>query len=228
MRNKSKNQKYYKFLTRDMTSFYDRSFKYEFGKWIKEENTDKSKEVCSVGLHLAKTLNPTLSYEGLCFEAIGRGKMAEDDETARFRSIKLIRIVPFSEIFYPKVNLQCASLSGADIREADLREANLKNSNMVETIFQRSNLKGANLEGANCLGADFSRANLEGANLEKAYLYGANLLEANLENANLTDIDLTNAILSGACFIGANIQGVHGIKHYLEGKPKLWSGEPHC
>lgn len=43
----------YKIVAPDLTSFYDRNFKYEIGEWAIAEDPDESDKVCASGLHFS-------------------------------------------------------------------------------------------------------------------------------------------------------------------------------
>ena len=189
-------QKYYKFVTRELTDNHVGVMDYsQVGKWLKCPEgigeTDRNGEACGHGLHLMKIPNPKYCQYVVGYLAEGRDKLGEDAEKARFAEIRLIRPLRFSEIFYAGANLEGANLEGANLRSANLRSANLEGAN----------LEGANLEGANLEGANLEGANLVDANLRSAYLRSANLEGANLEGANLV----------GAYLGGSKIEGAIGL-----------------
>jgi hypothetical protein len=180
-------QKYYKFLGGNLkcgysdkhfyypapTPQYDRNGELKGWKpsaWITEPNADTiSKDACGVGLHLMKIPNPRyVRYIGNAYLAEGKTLLGEDDEKARFKSIRLLRPLEKSEIFYPKTNLPGANLSGANLSEANLFRANLS----------WADLSWADLPGANLSEANLSEANLSGAKLTKNSLSKTQLQEA--------------------------------------------------
>ena len=202
-------QKYYKFLTNRMTSFWDRYFYYpvptkdENGdwvptKWIEEKNYSTSSEICNAGLHLMKIPNPKYGFNGNCFEAEGEGLLAEDDHKIRFKKIRLLRQLDLKKIFKPNVDLRNANLRNANLTDANLTYVDLRNANLRNANLTDANLTCANLRNANLRNADLTCANLRNADLRNADLRNANLTDANLTDANLTDANLTYADLTYA------------------------------
>jgi len=168
-------------------------------EWITEKDCLESDEACGKGLHLMKILNPKYGiYTGNCFEAEGKDLLGEDNDKARFKSIRLIRPVSKDEIFVPYANLRYADLRYADLSDADLSNANLSSANLRYADLSNANLSSANLRYANLRYADLSNANLSNANLRYADLSSADLSSADLSNANLRYADLSNADLSSA------------------------------
>jgi uncharacterized protein YjbI with pentapeptide repeats len=164
-----------------MASFHDPNFYYptpilKNGKWIptewiEEKDCLESNEACGKGLHLMKVLIPKYQqYRGNCYEAEGEELLGEDGDKARFKKIRLIRPIPFKDIFKPFANLSCANL-----RSADLRSANLSCANLSYASLSYANLSYANLRSANLSYANLSYANLRSANLSYANLSYANL-----------------------------------------------------
>ena len=198
-------QKYYKFVTRELTDGLTCTVDYSrIGEWIScddIDDTDINGEPCGRGLHLMKIPNPRYCHYDIGFLAEGRYLMGEDAEKARFAEVRLIRPLKFSEIFFPGANLRRANLRGANLQFADLRCANLR----------CANLWGANLGGANLWGANLRNADLGGANLRNADLGGANLRRANLRGANLRCANLLNADLGYADLWGVKIDGAVGL-----------------
>ena len=202
--------KYYKFVTRDLRDNYSGAIDYSIiGKWITlpEGEVDRNGEACGRGLHLMKVPKPLYFPYAVAYLAWGRDQLGEDAEKARFRSIKLIRQLRFSEIFHPGANLDFANLAGVDLAEANLEGANLYWANLA-----KANLEGADLEGADLYWANLKMANLAKANLAKANLAKANLAKANLAKANLKMANLAEANLEGANLEGADLEGVKILK----------------
>ena len=180
------NQQYYKFVTAELKDAYSGSVDYTqaIGKWLTlpENEVDRNGNACGRGFHLMKIPNPKYCRYEVGFLAIGKGKLGEDEEKIRFKSIKLIRPLKKLEIFFQKAELSEADLSGANLSEADLSEANLSRANL-----SRANLSEAYLSGANLSRADLSRANLSEADLSGSDLSGADLFEADLFRAIMPD-----------------------------------------
>ena len=146
------------------------------GEWVTVPDAPVDGEACGVGLHLMKVLNPLYGrYSGNCYEAEGKDLCGQDNNKARFKSVRLLKPVQTNKIFKPKADLSRANLSRADLSGANLSEANLSEANLYG-----ANLYGANLYGANLYGANLSGANLYEADLSEANLYGANLSRARL------------------------------------------------
>ena len=94
------------------------------------------------------------------------------------------------------LNLQKATLAGADFHQANLSKTNLQGANLFETKLGRTNLTRTNLRDANLAKAYMSNADLEGADLRGADLSYAYLLNANLRGTNLCGANLTGAKLT--------------------------------
>lgn len=122
-----KAPKFYKFLAGNLKCGYDTEFYYpaptpeydekgklkgwEPGAWVTMPNAPADGEACGVGLHLMKVLKPIyVRYVGNCYEAEGRDLLGEDNNKARFRSVRLLKPVPKSMIFKPKANLSRARI----------------------------------------------------------------------------------------------------------------------
>ena len=165
---------YYKVLGEGLKT--REGFQWHPGEWNTQPNAVVDGEACGIGLHVWKDKPrygnipylPDHTYrvidvDGLC---------GEDEEKARFRSVKLAELpMTLEEILGPEKNgLSYANLIGANLFQANLTGANLT---------------GANLTGANLSGADLFQAYLIGADLSQAYLIQANLTGANLTGANL-------------------------------------------
>ncbi|MGV9532445.1 pentapeptide repeat-containing protein [Streptosporangium sandarakinum] len=128
----------------------------------------------------------------------------------------------FSQVRFPRTDLDHANLRGAnlllaDLRGANLRGANLRNANLLSAELFGANLSdtdlgGVNLGGADLRGAYLLLADLRGANLYGANLRGTELFRANLSRADLSDTDLRGADLRGADLHGADLSGanLHG------------------
>ena len=165
-------QKYYKFVTRELTDGQTCTVDYSrIGEWIScddIDDTDINGEPCGRGLHLMKIPNPRYCHYDIGFLAEGRYLMGEDAEKARFAEVRLIRPLKFSEIFFPganlrRANLRCANLWGANLGGANLWGANLRNADLGG-----ANLRGANLRCANLLNADLGYADLWGVKIDGA------------------------------------------------------------
>ena len=220
------NQVFYKFLAGNLASSHDSEFyypaptydlkrkKWKPGAWVsapdltKKTMQEEQGQPCGHGLHLMKVPKPVyVRYSGNAYVAEGRELLGEDNEKARFKQIRLIRPLAFTEIFHPKAYLSGADLSGADLSGADLSGAYLFGAYLYGAYLSGANLFGADLFGADLSRADLSRANLSRANLSEANLYGANLSEANLYGANLSRANLYGANLSRANLSRANLYG---------------------
>ena len=181
---KGQMAQYYKFVTAELRDAFSGSVDYTqaIGKWLTlpENEVDRNGKPCGRGFHLMKIPNPKYCRYEVGFLAIGKGKLGEDEEKIRFKSIKLIRPLKKLEIFFQKAELSGANLSGAYLFGANLSGAYLF---------------GANLSGAYLSGVNLSRANLSEADLSEAYLLGADLSGANLSGANLSGSDLFRAIM---------------------------------
>ena len=136
------NQQYYKFVTAELRDAFSGSVDYTqaIGKWLTlpENEVDRNGKPCGRGFHLMKIPNPKYCRYEVGFLAIGKGKLGEDEEKIRFKSIKLIRPLKKLEIFFQKAELSGANLSGA--------------------YLSRANLSGSDLSGANLSEADLFRA----------------------------------------------------------------------
>ena len=179
-------QKYYKFVTRELTDSKRGVIDYSrIGEWISCDDitdADIDGEACGHGLHLMKIPNPRYCQYAVGYLAEGRYLLGEDVEKARFAEIRLIRPLRFSEIFFPGADLHCANLHGANLHGADLRNANLWSANL-----QCANLPGADLRNANLWSADLRNANLWSANL-----HGAIIEDVKIDGA----IGLSDSIIS--------------------------------
>ena len=172
--------KYYKFVTRELRDRYTSTIDYSnVGKWIRlpESEIDRDGEVCGRGLHLMKVPKPMYFPYEVAYLAEGKDMLGEDEEKARFRCIRLIRQLRFSEIFHPGADLWMANLEGVDLRGANLQGADLRS-----TVLTEANLGSAFL----------TEANLRFANLTKTCLQGADLRGANLKGANIKDAIMRN------------------------------------
>lgn len=93
----------------------------------------------------------------------------------------------------PQVNLNYASLVGADLSKCQLRFASLAYSKLFS-----ANLNGVNAEWANFRHADLTSCRLVGATLSHADLSYAKLQNADMTTANLTGVELKNTNLKYA------------------------------
>ena len=188
-------QQYYKFLTAELKDAYSCKVDYTkaIGKWmtLPESEIDRNGEPCGRGFHLMKIPNPKYCNYQIGFLAEGKDKLGEDREKARFRSVKLIRPLRKSEIFFKGADLQ-----NARIYNLYLPAINLSHANLVCADLTSSNLRAANL----------SYADLRYANLTWCDLGCADLSYADLSGANLRYADLQYANMKGAC--------LSGIRHY--------------
>jgi serine/threonine protein kinase, bacterial len=91
------------------------------------------------------------------------------------------------------LNLQKASLAGANFHQSKLHKINFQGANLFSADFGRSSLSQAVLKNANLARAYLSHADLAGADLRGADLSYAYLSNANLRGANLCGADLTGA-----------------------------------
>ena len=115
-------------------------------------------------------------------------------------------------------------------------KVNLDGASLVGANLVGANLDGASLVGANLDGAYLVGANLVGANLDGASLVGANLVRANLDGASLVGANLDGASLDSIRndFWDVLIRARHEIpelrKHLVEGKVdgSVYEGECAC
>ena len=208
----------YKFLTREMLSDYDSS-SWEVGIWRTQEDAKKSNNgaACSIGLHLMRKPIPRYCPYALAFLAIGRGLLGNDEEKMRFRQVKLVRVLKFSEVFFPK-----ADLRGANLSFVDLHSANLAGANLEDTYMPYANLVDAQLINANLCGAHLIHARLNASFLRNADLTNAELSGTNLRGADLTDASLKEARFLNADLIGADLRDADFTDaHYCKDKPEL-------
>lgn len=91
------------------------------------------------------------------------------------------------------LNLQKATLSGANFHQAKLHKINFQGANLFSADFGRASLSQAVLKNVNLARAYLSHADLQGADLRGADLSYAYLSNANLRGANLCGADLTGA-----------------------------------
>ena len=168
---------YYKFVTGELRDAYSGTVDYTnaIGKWLTlpENEIDRNGYACGRGFHLMKIPKPKYSRYEIGFLAVGKDKLGEDEEKIRFRSIKLIRPLQKSEIFFPK-----ADLRGSNLRGSDLSGSNLSGSNLRRSNLHGSNLRGSDLSGSDLRGSDLSGSTLRGSNLSGSNLSGSNLNRA--------------------------------------------------
>ena len=128
---------YYKFVTGELRDAYSGTVDYTkaIGKWLTlpENEIDRNGDACGRGFHLMKIPKPKYSRYEIGFLAVGKDKLGEDEEKIRFRSIKLIRPLQKSEIFFPK-----ADLSGSNLRGSDLSGSNLNRAIMPDGTVYKS------------------------------------------------------------------------------------------
>jgi len=96
-------RKLIKFTDQNLQTHHNKTVQqYTIGEWVKPCDGFKSLKgnACGAGsLHLMKAMRPKYApYPYLAHEAIGRGKLGEDDEKVRFREVKLIRTLSDQEI----------------------------------------------------------------------------------------------------------------------------------
>ena len=165
-------QKYYKFVTRELTDGQTRTIDYSrIGEWISCDdikNANINGAACGHGLHLMKIPNPRYCRYEIGFLAEGRYLMGEDAEKARFAEVRLIRPLKFSEIFFPGADLRNADIQYADLRNADLRNADIRNADIQYANLRYADLQGADLQDVNLWNANLRDANLMGAKIEGA------------------------------------------------------------
>ena len=159
---------YYKVLGEGLKT--REGFQWKPGEWNTEPNAVMDGQVCGIGLHVWKnrpqyryiTYLPDHTYrvidvDGLC---------GEDEEKARFRSVKLAKLpMTLDEILGPEKN----GLSYANLSRANLSEANLSRADLSGVDLSRADLSEADLSGAYLSEADLSRADLSGADLSGAH-----------------------------------------------------------
>ena len=159
---------YYKVLGEGLKT--REGFQWQPGEWNTQPNGVVDGEACGIGLHVWKDKPrygnipylPDHTYrvidvDGLC---------GEDEEKARFRSVKLAKLpMTLDEILGPEKN----GLSYANLSQANLSRANLSEANLYWADLSRANLSRANLSGATLYLADLTRANLSRANLSGAH-----------------------------------------------------------
>ena len=130
------------------------------GEWVEENNCEETpNEACGKGLHVWKDYPDYSIYRYIddhTFEVECQELLGQDERKARFRRVKMLRLVLKKEIFHSGANLWGADLSRADLLEADLSSANLLGANLLGADLSRANLSRANLSRANLLGADLS------------------------------------------------------------------------
>jgi hypothetical protein len=100
------------------------------------------------------------------------------------------------------LQIDAATLNGADLAGANLRYANFVDAELVCANFSSADLTGADFAGADLAGADLTSADLRGADL-----IGAALNDADLHSANLSDANLSRANFTGVTWCRADIDG---------------------
>ena len=167
-------QKYYKFVTRELRDSVTNTIDYSrIGKWIElsEDAIDRDGNACGRGLHLMKIPNPIYVNYEIGFLAEGDDLLGEDEFKARFRRIRLIRPLRFSEIFFPGADLHRAQLESSTIYNASLDKADLRDADLIQTSIINSRLRGADLGGAHLSYAHIRNTDMTGVNLDGAYMY---------------------------------------------------------
>ena len=162
---------------------------WEPGAWVTTNWDAEKKEVCGKGLHLFKKPCPKYlpAYCGNAYLAEGDGLLAEDEEKARFKQVRLVRPLAFNEIFHEK-----AQLSRASLRSAVLSSAILSSADLSYADLRSADLSYADLRSAVLRSAVLSSAVLSSAVLSSAVLRSADLSSADLENAYVTKGALTD------------------------------------
>ena len=195
-------QQYYKFLTAELKDAHTCKVDYTkaIGKWmtLPESKVDRDGEPCGRGFHLMKIPNPVYCNYQIGFLAEGRDKLGEDKEKIRFRSVKLVRPLRKSEIFFEGANLACAKIFNLYLPATNLSHANLSFADLTSSNLRAANLSYANLRYANLTWCDLGCAVLSHADLTGAVLGYANLQYANMEGACLSDIKHYMTKLRGA------------------------------
>jgi Pentapeptide repeats (8 copies) len=105
------------------------------------------------------------------------------------------------------VQLQGASLNGAQLHGASLDQAQLQEASLYWAQLQGASLTGAQIQGSSLFGAWLQGALLYGAELQGASFLGANLQGASLDRAELQGASLDGAQLQGASLQQAKLQG---------------------
>ena len=202
-------QQYYKFLTAELKDAFSCKVDYTkaMGKWmtLPESKVDRNGEPCGRGFHLMKIPNPIYCNYQIGFLAEGKDKLGENEEKARFKSVRLIRPLRKSEIFFEGANLVYAkisnlylpaiNLSHSVLRCADLTSSNLTSSNLRAANLSYADLRHANLTWCDLGCADLRYADLTGANLRYADLQYANMRGARLSGIRRYRTKLRNAIV---------------------------------
>lgn len=195
-------QQYYKFLTAELKDAYSCQVDYTMaiGKWmtLPENEVDRDGKPCGRGFHLMKIPNPKYCNYQIGFLAEGKDKLGEDKEKARFRSVRLIRPLKKSEIFFEGANLECARISNLYLPAINLSHANLYYADLTSSNLCAANLSYANLRQANLTWCDLGCADLSYADLTGAVLRYADLQHANMKGACLSGVSLYRTKLRDA------------------------------
>ena len=185
-------QQYYKFLTAELKDAYSCQVDYTMaiGKWmtLPESEVDRDGKSCGRGFHLIKIPNPKYCNYQIGFLAEGKDKLGEDEEKARFRSVRLIRPLRKSEIFFEGANLESAKIPNLYLPATNLSHANLYYADLTSSNLRAANLSYANLRGANLTWCDLGCADLSYADLTGAILRYVDLQHANMKGACLTGV----------------------------------------
>jgi len=140
-----------------------------------------------------------------------------------------LRYANFHKARIPKINLEGASLQGANFGDARAEKAYMSTAQLEGAYMSLVHLDGADLSNAILDGADLSYAELHGANLWGAQLQGASLSLAQMQGAELGEAqlqgaDMWYAQLQGATLWSAQMQGADLRSAQLQGA-ELWFTE---
>ena len=197
-------QQYYKFLTAELKDAYSCKVDYTkaIGKWmtLPESEVDRDGKSCGRGFQLMKIPHPKYCKYQIGFLAEGKDKLGEDKEKARFRSVRLIRPLRKSEIFFEGANLHHAKIPNLYLPATNLSHANLSFADLTSSNLRAANLRYADLRSANLTWCDLGCADLSHAYLTGAVLSYADLQHANMKGARLIGVHhyrtkLRNAIM---------------------------------
>ena len=182
-------QQYYKFLTAELKDAFSCKVDYTkaMGKWmtLPESKVDRNGEPCGRGFHLMKIPNPKYCYYQIGFLAEGKDKLGEDEEKARFKSVRLIRPLRKSEIFFEGANLAYAKIYNLYLPSINLSHADLYCADLTSSNLRAANLSYANLRHANLTWCDLGCADLSHAKLDFAIKHYANFEGAIMPNGRI-------------------------------------------
>ena len=129
--------KYYKVLEEGFKTYNHFQWKIN-GEWNEEKDCDENTgDACGKGLHVWKDyprFHISRYIEDHVFEVECEGLLDQDDNKARFRKVKLVRLVKKEEIFKNGANLSGADLNGADLSGAH----NCKNNEFLSRLQRYS------------------------------------------------------------------------------------------